>query len=86
MVPPGVLSLCSEWGGQPGLLPASGSATAAPRARQQECFQEGKPWLKQKLDTSHFHTPGQDLRSSVGLVTRVSSVENNLLEILVQKH
>lgn len=36
-----------------------------PRARQQECFQEGEPLPQQKLETSHFHTPGRDLSSSV---------------------
>lgn len=36
-----------------------------PRARQQECFQEGEPWLQQKLGPSHFPTPGRDLSASV---------------------
>lgn len=56
-----------------------------PRARQQECFQEGEPLLKQKLETSHLHTPGRDLCSSI-YSQGCQVLENNLLMTLVQEH
>ena len=77
MAPPGPSPYAVSGEGSQGCFPQV-VLLQRPRARQQECFQEGEPLLKQKLDTSHFHTPGQDLCSSVGLVARVSSVGKQL--------